>query len=76
MQRLLGIGSYQTAWLMSHKVRKAMAERDEQCSLAGLVEKDESFFGPQDKKNGRGSERKCVVLCEVSRRLSENRLFS
>jgi transposase-like protein len=66
MQRLLGIGSYQTAWLMAHKVRKAMAARDERYSLAGLVEMDESFFGPPGKKQGRGSERKCVVLCAVS----------
>jgi hypothetical protein len=66
MQRLLGIGSYQTAWLMAHKVRKAMAVRDERYSLAGLVEMDESFFGPPGKKKGRGSERKCVVLCAVS----------
>jgi len=44
MQRLLGIGCYETAWMMAHKVRKAMAERDEQYSLAGLVEMDESFL--------------------------------
>ncbi len=31
---------------MAHKVRKAMADRDAQYTLAGLVEIDESFFGP------------------------------
>ncbi|RZB31512.1 MAG: hypothetical protein SRB2_04481 [Desulfobacteraceae bacterium Eth-SRB2] len=66
MQRLLGIGCYETAWMMAHKVRKAMATRDEQYSLAGLVEMDESFFGPVGTKQGRGSERKSVVLCAVS----------
>lgn len=66
MQRLLGIGCYQTAWLMAHKVRTAMAARDERYSLAGLVEMDESFFGPAGKKQGRGSENKSVVLCAVS----------
>lgn len=66
MQRLLGIGSYETAWLMAHKVRNAMETRDERYSLAGLVEMDESFFGPAGKKQGRGSERKSVVLCAVS----------
>lgn len=66
MQRLLGIGCYQTAWLMAHKVRTAMAARDERYSLAGLVEMDESFFGPAGKKQGRGSEHKSVVLCAVS----------
>jgi len=66
MQRLLGIGCYETAWMMAHKVRKAMAERDEQYSLAGLVEMDESFFGPAGTKQGRGSEHKSIVLCAVS----------
>lgn len=66
MQRILGIGQYRTAWLMAHKVRKAMAERDSQYGLAGLVEMDESFFGPPGATRGRGSERKNVVLCAVS----------
>lgn len=66
MQRLLGIGCYETAWLMAHKVRKAMAVRDQRYNLAGLVEMDESFFGPTGKKQGRGSEHKSVVLCAVS----------
>jgi transposase-like protein len=66
MQRLLGIGQYRTAWLMAHKIRKAMADRDAGYSLAGLIEMDESFFGPKGSKRGRGSERKSTVLCAVS----------
>jgi len=66
MQRILEIGQYRTAWLMAHKVRKAMADRDAGYSLAGLVEMDESFFGPKGSKRGRGSERKSIVLCAVS----------
>jgi len=66
MQRLLGIKQYRTAWLMAHKVRKAMADRDSRYRLAGLIEMDDSFFGPRGKKPGRGSERKRVVLCAVS----------
>lgn len=66
MQRFLGIGCYKTAWLMAHKVRKAMEQRDAQYSLAGLVEMDESFFGAVGTKRGRGSERKNLVLCAVS----------
>lgn len=49
MQRILEIGQYRTAWLMAHKVRKAMAERDSQYSLAGLVEMDESFWDQQEQ---------------------------
>jgi len=44
-QRLLGIGSYETAWLMSHKIRSAMARRDTRYKLAGLIELDEAYFG-------------------------------
>ena len=66
MQRILEIGQYRTAWLMAHKVRKAMADRDAGYSLAGLIEMDESFFGPKGSKRGRGSERKSTVLCAVS----------
>ena len=66
MQRVLEIRDYKTAWLMSHKVRKAMADRDAGYSLAGLVEMDDSFFGPKGHRKGRGSERKSTVLCAVS----------
>jgi len=66
MQRILEIRDYKTAWLMAHKVRKAMADRDAQYSLAGLIELDDSFFGPKGTKRGRGSERKSTVLCAVS----------
>ena len=66
MQRLLDIAQYRTAWLMAHKIRKAMADRDARYSLAGLVEMDDSFFGPKGTKRGRGSERKSTVLCAVS----------
>ena len=51
---------------MGHKIRKAMADRDAGYSLAGLVEMDGSFFGPKGSKRGRGSERKCTVLCAGS----------
>jgi len=66
MQRVLAIKDYKTAWLMAHKIRKAMADRDARYRLAGLVELDDTFFGPRGSKHGRGSERKRPVLCAVS----------
>ena len=66
MQRILEISQYRTAWLMAHKVRKAMADRDARYGLAGLIEMGESFFGPKGSTRGRGSERKSTVLCAVS----------
>lgn len=66
MQRILEIKDYKTAWLMAHKVRKAMSDRDALYSLAGLIEMDESFFGPKGSTRGRGSELKSTVLCAIS----------
>ena len=66
LQRGLEIPDYKTAWLMAHKVRKAMADRDAQYRLAGLIEMDDAFFGPRGTKRGRGSARKQPVLCAVA----------
>lgn len=66
MGRELAIRGYKTIWIMAHKVRKAMEQRDAQYSLAGLVEMDDSFFGAVGTKRCRGSERKNLVLCAVS----------
>ena len=68
MRRELAIRDYKTIWVMAHKVRQAMGQRDAQYRLAGLVELDESFFGPKSRegKRGRGSERKTTVLIAVS----------
>jgi hypothetical protein len=68
MGRELAIRDYKTIWVMAHKIRQAMGQRDARYRLAGLVELDESFFGPKSRggKRGRGSERKTAVLIAVS----------
>lgn len=67
MQRELEIKDYKTIWAMAHKIRKAMADRDINYKLAGLVEIDESLFGPSSSgKRGRGAERKELVIVAVS----------
>ena len=67
MQRELDIKDYKTIWTMAHKIRKAMADRDSQYKLAGLIEMDESFFGASSSgKRGRGAEKKEVVIVAVS----------
>lgn len=45
MQRLLGLGSYETAWALLHKLRRAMV-RPGRDRLAGEVEVDETAIGP------------------------------
>jgi len=67
MRRELEIKDYKTVWTMAHKVRKAMADRDAKYTLAGLVEVDESLFGPSSPgKRGRGAEKKELVIVAVS----------
>ena len=54
-QRMLGIKTVQDCWAMGHKIRKAMADRDSQYQLAGLVEMDDAFIGPKKPgPRGRG----------------------
>src|SRR5437667_9474086 len=37
--------SYPTAWLLQHKIRKAMADRDQRYPWSGLIEVDEGYAG-------------------------------
>ena len=63
LQRMLGISSYQTVWTMGHKIRKAMADRDAQYQLAGLVQMDETFLGPRKPgAPGRGAKGKANIV--------------
>ena len=65
LQRLLGLGSYQTAWTMLQKMRTAMVwpGRDR---LHGSVEVDEAYAGGIDQGvRGRGTECKFIVAIAV-----------
>lgn len=44
LQRVLGLGSYQTAWTMLHRLRRAMIRPGRE-RLAGVVEVDETYVG-------------------------------
>jgi hypothetical protein len=44
VQRLLGLGSDQTAWSLMHKLRHAMVD-PERDKLSGIVEVDETLIG-------------------------------
>jgi hypothetical protein len=44
LQRILGVGSYKTAWTWPRKLRRAMA-RTNRDRLCGRIEADEAFFG-------------------------------
>jgi transposase-like protein len=66
LQRVLGLGSYQTAWTMLHKLRRAMVRPDRE-KLQGCIEIDEAYIGGVSKtgKRGRGSEGKTLVAIAV-----------
>jgi ISXO2-like transposase domain/Transposase zinc-ribbon domain len=53
LQQQLGIKSYQTAWLMGHKIRHAMQKRDSAYKLKGTVEADEIIIGGKQSKENR-----------------------
>lgn len=63
LQSELGI-AYDTAWTISHKIRKAMKDRDCEYMLSGTVEVDEAFFGATraGSKRGRGTDKTAVVF--------------
>jgi transposase-like protein len=43
LQRVLGLGSYETAWTMLHRLRRAMVRHGRE-QLKGIVEVDETFL--------------------------------
>jgi hypothetical protein len=45
LQRMLEIKTYKTVWTMGHKIRQALAARDANYQLAGLIEMDDTYFG-------------------------------
>jgi transposase-like protein len=61
LQRVLGLGSYQTAWAWLHKLRRAMVRPGREL-LKGRVEVDETYLGgPRSGKRGRGAEDKALI---------------
>ena len=51
LQQHLGLGSYQTAWHMTHRIRKAMEETPGIGNmLRGVIELDETFIGGKAKR--------------------------
>ena len=61
LKRKLDIRSYQTAWLLLHKIRSAMAS-SQMFPLTSDVEIDETYIGGhRPGKRGRGAEGKSLV---------------
>ena len=63
LQRVLGLGSYQTAWAWLHKLRRAMV-RPGRDHLAGWIEVDETYVGGWEEgmKGRRRGEKSLIVI--------------
>src|SRR3984957_9620471 len=62
IQRVLGLRSYQTAWVWLHKLRRAMV-RQGRDRLSGWVEVDETYLGGlEEGKRGRGGVDKALIV--------------
>jgi transposase-like protein len=77
--RMLGFGSYRTAWFMAHRIREAMASDDLSPfgSSGGVVEVDETYIGRKagvPKKHG--YQHKLGVLALVDRSSGTMRTFT
>jgi len=73
LQRNLGLGSYKSAWHLSHRIRFAMSQEPFANMLDGIVEVDETYVGGKPRpglnttnKRGRGTK-KTPVLALVER---------
>ncbi|MGO9174543.1 MAG: IS1595 family transposase [Desulfobaccales bacterium] len=79
LKRELGLGSYQSAWHLAHRIRLAMNEDPMLNLLSGTVEVDETYVGGKPRKGnagspdkpkskrGRGASNKVAVLALVER---------
>ena len=70
LQRVLGLNSYQTAWVMLHRLRRAMVRRGRE-QLKGKVEVDETYIGitqrgkPKSKVGRKSHTTKTLVAVAV-----------
>lgn len=65
LQRVLGLGSYRTAWIMLHKLRRAMVRPGRE-RLQGRVEVDETYWGAvEEGVKGRLTHKKALLAVAV-----------
>ena len=71
--RMLGFGSYKTAWFMAHRIREAMTDTapEDMGGPGGVVEADETYVGlksgPESNFRRGGFQHKRAVLTLVER---------
>lgn len=77
LQRVLGLGSYRTAWAWLHKLRRAMVRPGRE-RLSGRIEVDETYFGgiSEGHEGRRGGNKALIVIAaqEDGRRIGRIRM--
>jgi len=72
LQRILGFGSYHTAWTWLHKLRIAMVRPGREF-LSGVIQVDETYLGgSKSGKRGRGAAGKILVM--IAAEINENKI--
>ena len=61
LQRLIGLGSYETAWACLHKFRRAMSRSGREL-LSGSVEVDEAYVGGHNRRSKSRHDKICVMI--------------
>lgn len=64
LQRIMGFGSYETAWTWLHKLRACMS-RPGRPPLTGPLQLDDTYVGGLDNRPGRPDGNKAVVFVAV-----------
>lgn len=73
LKRMMGFGSYQTAWAWLHKIR-GMMRRHGRGKLEGTVEVDETYLGgPKSGKRGRGADGKALICIALEKKEGERK---
>lgn len=76
LQRLLGIGSYRTAWFMLMRIRESMKSGSFDGSpLKGTVEADAMFIGNKGRRTAKGAHTKKAAVLVMVQREGEARSF-
>ncbi len=65
LQRILGFGSYETAWTWMHKLRRCTRRKDRD-PLNDDVQVDETYVGSPSRVHGRGTSKAMIVIAVES----------
>ena len=76
MQRMLGIGSYRSAWFMMHRIRYTLRDpvfADKLGAGGGSVEADETYVGGKVRGKGRGYKGNKTAVVALAERVGRVR---